>query len=83
MFKKFYIFDFVFILLDQIVTSTTYHSYGNNFPLSLDHGDALILLLLAVIIQNKHSLSQMRGVPYADVICVLFFIHPLNNLNTF
>ena len=81
--QTFYIFKKIFILSNQIVTSTMYHSCGNNFQWFLDRGDALIWSLLAVIIMNKHSLSQMRGVPCADVIFFVIFIHPLNFVNIF
>ena len=81
--QKFYIFKKIFILSNQIVTSTMYHSCGNNFQWFLDRGDALIWSLLAVIIQNKRSLWQMRGVPCADAICVVIFILQLIVLNTF
>jgi hypothetical protein len=81
--QKFYILKKIFILSNQIVTSTMYHSCGNNFLWFLDHDDALILLLLAVTIRNKRSLWQMRGVPCADAICVVIFILQLIVLNTF
>ena len=69
------IYKLNFILSYQIVISIVYHSYDNIIQLSLDHDDALILLLLAVIIMHIHNLLQMNVFPCADVIFLLFFNH--------
>ena len=69
------IYKLNFILSYQIVILIVYHSCDNIIQLSLDHDDASILLLLAVIIMHIHNLLQMNVFPCADVIFLLSFNH--------